>query len=287
MNEIGKILVIIEPEHSESLALKRAKLIAGVTDAHLHLLVCDRKHEHSALLSLLKEQLLADGYSVSTEQAWNNNRHETIIAVQQAEGCALVIKQHYPDSPLKRALLTPDDWKLLRLCPAAVLLVKTATPWTDGVILAAIDVGNLDNEHKALHAAIVDHGFDIASLAKGQLHVISAHPSPMLSAADPVFQLKETIEARYREQCKAFQAKFDIDDSHMHIEEGPADVLIPHAAHKLRAAVTIIGTVARTGISGALIGNTAEVVLDALESDVLVLKPQSIIDHLEELASQK
>ena len=287
MNEIGKILVIIEPEHSESLALKRAKLIAGVTDAHLHLLVCDKKHEHSALLSLLKEQLLADGYSVSTEQAWNTNRHETIIAVQQAEGCALVIKQHYPDSPLKKALLTPDDWKLLRLCPAAVLLVKTATPWTDGVILAAIDVGNLDNEHKALHAAIVDHGFDIASLAKGQLHVISAHPSPMLSAADPVFQLKETIEARYREQCKAFQAEFDIDDSRLHIEEGPADVLIPHAAHKLRAAVTIIGTVARTGISRALIGNTAEVVLDALESDVLVLKPQSIIDHLEELASQK
>lgn len=287
MNEIGKILVIIEPEHSESLALKRAKLIARVTDAHLHLLVCDKKHEHSALLSLLKEQLLADGYSVSTEQAWNNNRHETIIDVQQAEGCALVIKQHYPDSPLKKALLTPDDWKLLRLCPAAVLLVKTATPWTDGVILAAIDVGNLDNEHKALHAAIVDHGFDIASLAKGQLHVISAHPSPMLSAADPVFQLKETIEARYREQCKAFQAEFDIDDSRLHIEEGPADVLIPHAAHKLRAAVTIIGTVARTGISGALIGNTAEVVLDALESDVLVLKPQSIIDHLEELASQE
>ncbi|MFA7944097.1 universal stress protein [Pseudomonas brenneri] len=287
MNEIGKILVIIEPEHSESLALKRAKLIAGVTDAHLHLLVCDRKHEHSALLSLLKEQLVADGYSVSTEQAWSNNRHETIIDVQQAEGCALVIKQHYPDSPLKKALLTPDDWKLLRLCPAAVLLVKTATPWTDGVILAAIDVGNLDNEHKALHAAIVDHGFDIASLAKGQLHVISAHPSPMLSAADPVFQLKETIEARYREQCKAFQAEFDIDDSRLHIEEGPADVLIPHAAHKLRAVVTIIGTVARTGISGALIGNTAEVVLDALESDVLVLKPQSIIDHLEELASQE
>ena len=287
MNDIGRILVIIEPEHSESLALKRAKLVAKATGAHLHLLVCDKKHEHSALLSLLKEQLLADGYSVSTEQAWNNNRHETIIAVQQAEGCALVIKQHYPDSPLKRALLTPDDWKLLRLCPAAVLLVKTATPWTDGVILAAVDVGNQDNEHNALHAAIVDHGFDIASLAKGQLHVISAHPSPMLSAADPVFQLKETIEARYREQCKAFQAKFDIDDSHMHIEEGPADVLIPHAAHKLRAAVTIIGTVARTGISGALIGNTAEVVLDALESDVLVLNPQSIIDHLDKPANKR
>jgi nucleotide-binding universal stress UspA family protein len=166
------------------------------------------------------------------------------------------------------------------------LLVKTSKPWTGGVILAAIDVGNTDDEHRTLHACIVDHGFDIAALAKAQLHVISAHPSPMLSSADPVFQLRETIEAKYREQCKAFQAEFDIDDEHLHIEEGPADVLIPHMVHKLQAAVTVIGTVARTGLSGALIGNTAEVVLDAVESDVLVLKPDEIMDHLEEVVAQ-
>ncbi|MGC5699175.1 universal stress protein [Pseudomonas sp. NFXW11] len=286
MQSIRSILVVIDPTPGESLALKRAKLIAGVTQAHLHLLVCDKKHEHSALLSVLKSSLSGEGYSVTTEQAWNESLHETIIDVQQAEGCGLVIKQHLPDSPLKKALLTPADWKLLRYCPTPVLLVKSATPWSGGVVMAAIDVGNLDGEHRALHASIVDHGFDIASLAKAQLHVISAHPSPMLSSADPVFQLKETIEARYREACQAFQAEFDIDDAHLHIEEGPADVLIPHMAYKLGAALTIIGTVARTGLSGALIGNTAEVVLDALDSDVLVLKPSEIMDHLEELAAK-
>lgn len=286
MQAIRSILVVIEPEHMESLALKRAKLIAGVTQAHLHLLICDKKHEHSALLSVLKSALLSEGYSVTTEQAWNQTLHETIIDVQQAEGCGLVIKQHYEDNPLKKLVLTPADWKLLRYCPTPVLLVKTAKPWTGGVILAAVDVGNSDAEHRVLHNCIVDHGFDIASLARAELHVITAHPSPMLSAADPIFQLKETIEARYREQCTAFQAEFDIDDEHLHIEEGPADVLIPHMAHKLQAVVTVIGTVARTGITGALIGNTAEVVLDALESDVLVLKPADVMGHLEELVSQ-
>ncbi|KAF6688456.1 universal stress protein [Pseudomonas sp. EKM23D] len=286
MHDVRSILVVLETEHSESLALKRAKLIAGVTGAHLHLLVCDRKHEHSALLSVLKASLTEEGYSVTTEQAWNDSLHDTVIAVQQAEGCGLVIKQHYPDSPLKKALLTPTDWKLLRYCPAPVLLVKTATPWAGKVILAAIDVGNSDVEHRSLHHSIIDHGFRIASLAKAQLHVISAHPSPMLSAADPTFQLKETIEARYRAQCQAFQAEFDVDDTHLHIEEGPADVLIPHMASKLQAAVTIIGTVARTGLTGALIGNTAEVVLDKVESDVLVLKPETLMDQLQELAAK-
>lgn len=286
MQAIRSILVVVDPSHPESLALKRATLIAGVTQSHLHLLACDRKQDHSAWLADLAGTLTGDGYSVSTQQAWHENLHQTVITVQQAEGCGLVIKQHVPENPLKRALLTPDDWKLLRYCPGPVLMVKTDTPWTGGVILAAVDVGNNDGPHRTLHASIISHGYDIAGLARGSLHVVSAHPSPMLSAADPTFQLKESIEARYRNACKEFQEEFDVSDDNLHIAEGPADVIIPYAAKTLKAAVTVIGTVARTGLSGALIGNTAEVVLDALESDVLVLKPDEIIAHLEELVAQ-
>lgn len=64
-------------------------------------------------------------------------------------------------------------------------------------------------------------------------------------------------------------------------------MVIPQVAQQLDAAVTVIGTVARTGLSGALIGNTAEIILDALECDVLVLKPDEIIAHLEELVAQR
>ncbi len=285
MQAVRSILVVLDPEHAHSRALTRAKLIAGVTGARLHLLMCDKRHDHSALLSLLSSQLHDDGYdNVTHEEAWRDNLHDTIIYVQQAEGCELVIKEHRPDNPLKKALLTPSDWKLLRQCPCAVLMVKSERPWTDGKVLAAVDVGNQDEDHRRLHASIIDHGFEIAKLAKGELHVISAHPSPMLSASDPVYQLSETIEKRYREACKAFQAEYGISDECLHVAEGPADVLIPHTEKKLNAVVTVIGTVCRTGISGALIGNTSEVVLDALEGDVLVLKSEEAIAHQAELA---
>lgn len=287
MQAIRCILVVIDPKQPENLALKRACLIASISQSRLHLLICDGKQDHSEHLNRLREELETQGHTVSTGQAWRDNIYQTIISVQQAEGCGLVIKQHIPDSPLKRALLTPDDWKLLRYCPCPVLMVKTDTPWTGGNILAAVDVGNADIEHRTLHASIVNHGYEIASLAGGNLHVISAHPSAMLSAADPAFQLKETIEARYRDACRQFQSEFDIPDSQLHIKEGPADALIPDVCKQLQAVVTIIGTVARTGLSGALMGNTAEVVLDALESDVLVLKPDDIIEHLEQLVAQR
>lgn len=285
MQAVRSILVVLDPDHAHSRALTRAKLIAGVTGARLHLLMCDKKQDHSALLSLLSSQLHDDGYdNVTHEQKWKDSLHESIICVQQDEGCELVIKEHRPDNPLRKALLTPHDWKLLRQCPCAVLMVKSERPWTGGVILAAVDVGNQDEAHRRLHTSIIDQGYAIANLAKGQLHVISAHPSPMLSASDPVYQLSETIEKRYREACSAFQAEFDITEDRLHVAEGPADVLIPFTEKQCDAVVTIIGTVARTGISGALIGNTAEVVLDSLEGDVLVLKSEEAIAHLAELA---
>ncbi|AXM99131.1 universal stress protein [Pseudomonas plecoglossicida] len=285
MQAVRSILVVLDPHHAHSRALTRAKLIAGVTGARLHLLMCDKKQDHSALLSLLGSQLHDDGYdNVTHEQTWHDSLHESIIAVQQAEGCELVIKEHRPDNPLKKALLTPTDWKLLRQCPCAVLMVKSERPWTGGVILAAVDVGNQDEDHRRLHASIIDHGDAIAKLAKGHLHVIAAHPSPMLSASDPVYQLSEKIEERYREACKAFQAEFDISEDRLHVAEGPADVLIPFTEKKLDAVVTVMGTIGRSGISGALIGNTSEVVLDSLEGDVLVLKSEEATAHLAELA---
>lgn len=287
MQALRCILVVIDPNLPENLVLKRARLISSVSQSRLHLLVCDTRQDHSHYLDRLRSELEEQGHVVTTRQDWHENLHQTIIAAQQAEGCGLVIKQHVADNPLKRALLTPDDWKLLRYCPCPVLMVKTEAPWTGGKILAAVDVGNADIEHRTLHSSIINHGHEIASLAEGTLHVISAHPSAMLSAADPAFQLKDTIEQRYRNACKQFQVEYDIPDGQLHIEEGPADALIPRVCHQLQAVVTVIGTVARTGFSGALMGNTAEVVLDALESDVLVLKPDDVIDHLEDLVARR
>ena len=298
MRELRSLLVVLELHHAEhfshpdevhahhakSLALRRAKLIAKATKAHLHLLMCDQKHDHSALLSLLKSQLHDEGFSATAEQAWDRSLHDTIIGVQQAEGCSLVIKEHHPDNPLLATVLAPSDWKLLRLCPSSVLMVKHDRYWTGGVILAAVDVGNADEKHRHLHRDIIDHANFIASFTQGTLHVVAAHPAPMLSAANPVFQDKTSIEAHYREQCETFQAEFDIADDHLYIVEGPADALIPFTARQLDAAVTVIGTVARSGFSGVLIGNTAEAVLDDLESDVLVIKTEEIVQHLKGLA---
>lgn len=297
MQAIRNILIVLNPEQPEMLAFKRAREIASRDDGRanppqpeairpkLHLLVCDDKADHSSLLERLAAELTQEGFAVSTQQAWHRSVHQTIAIAQQATGCDLVIKQHQPDNPLKKALLTPEDWKLLRYCPAQVLMVKTGKPWSSGRILAAIDIGNPESEHRALHESILQYGQTLAELTRGELHVVCARPAAMLSASDPTIQIAEEIEARYREGRQAFQSRYGIADDRLHVAEGPADTLIPQFAADLQAEVTVIGTVARTGLSGALIGNTAEVVLDALESDVLVIKPAQVMEELEEMVT--
>ncbi|KAF1066706.1 MAG: Universal stress protein E [Pseudomonas citronellolis] len=275
MRSLRSILVVVDPDQPDGPALDRARLIANHNHAHLHLLICEQRGDHSERLQTCIASLREQGYSASGRQAWNDSLQQTISGEQQSEGCELVIKQHSPDNPLKKALLTPGDWKVLREVAAPVLLVKQARQWAGHSILAAVDVGNLDSEHQALHSSILDYARAIAEITQGPLHVLSAHPSPMLSAADPTFQLSQTLSAQYRVACDEFQQRHGLTNEQLHVEEGAADALIPALALRLEAAVTVIGSVARSGLSGALIGNTAEVVLDALESDVLVLKPDT------------
>lgn len=132
MQTINKLLVVIEPELMESLALKRAKQIAEKIGVPLHLLICDKENKHSSLLHVVVAALKTEGFTVTSECAWHESKHQTIIRTQQDNNCGLVIKQHLPDNPLKKLLLTPEDWKLLRYCPSPCYWPKRRRPGKAG-----------------------------------------------------------------------------------------------------------------------------------------------------------
>ena len=58
--------------------------------------------------------------------------------------------------------------------------------------------------------------------------------------------------------------------------------MIPDVAKRLNSELVVIGTVGRTGLSAALVGNTAEHVIDSLDCDVLALKHDGYVSPLAE-----
>ncbi len=61
------------------------------------------------------------------------------------------------------------------------------------------------------------------------------------------------------------------------IVEGMAGDIIPTLARKLTIDLIVMGTVARTGIPGLIIGNTAESVLSQISCSVLAVKPPDFV----------
>ena len=74
---------------------------------------------------------------------------------------------------------------------------------------------------------------------------------------------------------KALRQKFGIDEKFTHVEKGLPEEVIPDLAEHLQAGIVVLGTVGRTGLSAAFLGNTAEQVVDHLRCDLLVLKPEA------------
>ena len=66
-------------------------------------------------------------------------------------------------------------------------------------------------------------------------------------------------------------------DLQLHVVKGPAQYVVPELARELEVDLVVMGTVARTGIDGFFMGNTAESILGELDCSVLTMKPPGFV----------
>jgi nucleotide-binding universal stress UspA family protein len=189
-------------------------------------------------------------------------------------------------------LFGSDDLHLLRKCPCPVWLMKIPEKPNYSSIMAAVEfdlVDPLPSEH-GLNREILELAASLALSDHASLHIAhawEAFAEEMLvsrSGMSPegVASYIAGEQERHRlglyrqaERLRRWIGKeaYDYLSLGFHLPKGPAKRVIAPLATKLRADLVVIGTVARTGISGAIIGNTAEAILDQLTCSVLAIKP--------------
>jgi nucleotide-binding universal stress UspA family protein len=83
------------------------------------------------------------------------------------------------------------------------------------------------------------------------------------------------IKQAHKEWLSDLLAEFGLDrrSAKIHLLKGDPGNVIPRVAKKTNAELVVMGTVARTGVPGFLIGNTAEKTLSKLKCSVLAVKP--------------
>jgi nucleotide-binding universal stress UspA family protein len=212
----------------------------------------------------------------------------------------LVIK--CPESPdwLNR-FFAGEDMHLLRKCPCPIWMVKPEAGESYQRVLAAVDVDDnyLPAElvtRKALNDMVMEIAGALAVSEFAELHVVHAWEAIGESAMrHGVFlsQPEEDINA-YVEQVRTHHSRrldelmretgaklgadaMDFLNPQLHLLKGSARKEIPALARRLHVDCIVMGTVARTGIRGFIMGNTAETILGQIDCSVLAIKPPGFV----------
>jgi universal stress protein E len=78
-----------------------------------------------------------------------------------------------------------------------------------------------------------------------------------------------------RRQFKACNLKYKVAPRNCHLKMGDPAFILPALAKSLRAQLLVMGAISRSVIRRAIVGSTAEKVLDSSPCDILIVKPGS------------
>ena len=68
-----------------------------------------------------------------------------------------------------------------------------------------------------------------------------------------------------------------VDADNVYLGKGDVSEVVSALIRRNNIDLVVMGTVARSGVSGIIIGNTAEKILDRMECSVLALKPSNFV----------
>jgi universal stress protein E len=233
-------------------------------------------------LEKLAARIRKHDIDVDVAADWDYPPAEAIIRKAQRISADMVVIENHHGSGRHPArwLLTYTDWELLRLCPMPVLLVKNRRLYHRPRVLAAVDPGHAFAKPSNLDRQILRAGAQLVHALRGELHALHVFNPPLAMVPampdGPLVDMETghaDLEKIARRQIEKLVDGFEVKRSHCHLVQGRPNEAIPATAKRERSAIVAMGAVSRSGLKRFFIGNTAEFVMDAVTSDILVVKP--------------
>jgi universal stress protein E len=279
-----RLFVVIDPTAAHQLALVKALLIAKLGDCHIHAFLCihekieksgayasrkDFKHHSLARATAMLEEEMRpcriSEVSYSTEVVWNSDWVETLLRSLRKSNSDLLIKSSYQHSSARRFFSKTSDYHLIRHCPCPILFTHQGQEWQSDRVLACLDLESTDAGHARLNKAIVRDAAAFVSIMGMDLYIASV--------CEAEVDLDDhALRARYGELAPTQLGKtYDLGGDRVLLRQGSVVETLQAICAELDPAIVVIGTLARHGIEGKLIGNTAEKLLDVIDADLLTI----------------
>lgn len=298
-----RILVFTPPEDHGRQAITLATELASRTGASITLLrvleetagwphLHESMHADQAVRDLLQEtatrelMALADlareksrrKIQVSIEVSWGVP-WELIIELVHSQSFDLVVKPARGLGQGGRVFFGTTALHLFRRCPCPVWVVGN-----DGRLptrtLIALDP-SLDRTRRNMATRLLEWGTRIKEWSDVTLDVASAWHAPgadiLKGKIDREDWDRYVRDARQRAETAletlVGESASSAAVNRIHLLEGPARDVIPEFAESGGFDLVVVGAVGRTGVAGELLGETAEMIVRAINCSALVVSP--------------
>ncbi|MGI9612937.1 MAG: universal stress protein [Acidimicrobiales bacterium] len=262
------VMGVVEEQSRFHRLLERAPLDSSIRDAEQRDLV-ERLGSYCEALGLEDaHQLLRSGIPPLTiiEQAIAG-RHDLVVVTTDDD--------RHDHATIKR---------LLRKCPCPVWVIRPTRAKVQR-ILAAV---NPSPAERGLNREILGSALAMHDLFGGELHVVHTWKlqgeSTLRNSAflhTPPDEVDRLVDEEHEFHSRAFDELLEDDGGEApwqpHLIEGSPAEAIPDLMKRKRINLLVMGTVARTGIAGLLVGNTAEQLIDDVRCSVIAVKPPGFV----------
>lgn len=309
MDRIADILVIVDPLVRDQPAIAKAATMARCLGAGIEMLICDTQQTRgkhlegglpalsnasltdnlNSLLEELAEPLRDDGLDVTTHLISGDPLHEAVFSWMRNSPADLVVKDTHHHSLAKRTFAVDSDRHFIRACPVPLLLTKPKIWATPPVLMAAVDPGHVSDPAAALDHRILDVAVSMARQLDARVLTVHAYfpatifagvSAGMTAAVGVSAEALEAERVLRRSRIKQITDAYAIDDADVHVDAAMPTEYLPRMAAEWHADVVVMGAMARSALKRAVIGSTAEHVLEALPCDILVVKPPNFAQYL-------
>jgi len=229
---------------------------------------------HRQQLESQFENLDLTGVKIKTVMLTGTRFLEIIKEVKRG-AYDLVIKFAEGNGGSLSYLFGETDMHLMRKCPCPVWIVKPSRRVKYSRIVAAIDPDPAQAANAELNKLILDLATSLARQEDSELDIVHAWNLPAegmlrsqrtLLAGNTVDEIEQNTKEAHKKMLDKLLSKHDMAGlvTRTHLVKGEPGKAIPALIHKKQADHVVMGTVARTGIPGFFIGNTAEKILREL-----------------------
>lgn len=177
---------------------------------------------------------------------------------------------------------------LLRECPCPVWLVAPTTSPSYKHVMACVDTSNDEPADVALNNRVVDAATRVSRCHQSKISIVHAwsiYGEEFLfgrTRQEDFQNLVTNVRNRSKTLLDGFLQTHarSADDKNVYMMKGHPAAVIPTFASKNKVDLIVMGTVARSWLSGMLIGSTAERILSEINCSVLAIKPDSFVSPI-------